>query len=157
MASSRSRWLSSLLVIALLAVAGGAWWHFRDYFQPPPAQRLPLDGCDLQKQACRRALPGGGTLEFSITPRPIPLVAPLKLRVRLEGVEARRVEVDFAGLNMNMGYNRPRLKRAGAGVFEGEGYLPVCIRRHMEWEAQVLLYLRHRVLAVPFRFDTYKN
>ncbi len=157
MAGSMGKRLLPLAVLALGAVLGGAWWYFQDYFQPPEAEVLPLDGCDLQQQACRRTLPGGGELEFSITPRPIPLVSPLKLQVRVNGLEVRRVEVDFSGVSMNMGYNRPKLQKVGEGVFEGEGFLPVCIRQRMDWEARVLLYLPGRVLAVPYRFDTVRN
>ena len=65
--------------------------------------------------------------------------------------------MDFAGVSMNMGYNRPRLERTAPGRWEGEGMLSVCIRERMDWEARVLLYLPGKVLAVPFRFDTIKN
>ncbi len=143
----------ALAVVALAAT----WWHFRDYFEPPQAQRLPLDDCDLNQGPCSRKLPGGGRLTFEIQPRPVPVVEPLRLLVQVEGVKPRKVEVDFAGVSMNMGYNRPRLERVGPGKWRGEGMLSVCIRDRMDWEAQVLLHLPDKVLAVPFRFDTLKN
>jgi hypothetical protein len=152
----KSRWLP-LVVLALAVAAGSGYWYFRDYFAPPEAVTLSLDRCDLQQQACRRALPGGGEMEFSIRPRPIPLVSPLKLRLKVAGVEVDRAEVDFSGVTMNMGYNRPRLQAVGEGLFEGEGFLPVCIRQRMDWEAKVLLYLPDKVLAVPYRFETLKK
>ena len=146
-----------VILVALVAVVGGGYWFFRDYFEPPQAVTLPLDDCDLQQHACRRKLPGGGEVAFSITPRPIPLVSPLKLRVEVQGAPVRKVEVDFSGVSMNMGYNRPVLKPAGQGVFEGEGFLPVCIRQRMDWEAKVCLHMPGRVLAIPYRFDTVKR
>lgn len=151
------KWLLPAVVVALVAVLAGGYWHFRGYFTPPAAIDLGLDDCDLQQHACRRALPGGGEMTFEITPRPIPLVSPLKLRVEVKGVDVERVEVDFAGTNMNMGYNRPKLQPVAEGRFQGEGYLPVCIRQRMDWEARVLLYLPHRVLSVPYRFSTFKE
>ncbi len=146
-----------LVLLALAAVAGGGYWFFRDYFEPPQAVTLPLDDCDLQQQACRRALPGGGEMVFGITPRPIPLVSPLKLQLKVKGRQVEKAEVDFSGVTMNMGYNRVRLRETGEGVFEGEGFLPVCIRQRMDWEAKVFLYLPGEVLAVPFRFETLKK
>lgn len=156
MAEGRTKLLMPLAVLVLAVAAGGGYWYFRDYFEPPQAVTLPLDGCDLQKQACRRALPGG-EMEFSISPRPIPLVSPLQLQLKVKGLKVERAEVDFSGVTMNMGYNRPRLKKVGEGLFEGEGFLPVCIRQRMDWEAKVLLYLPGKVLAVPFRFETVKE
>ncbi len=146
-----------LVVLVLVASLAAGYWLFRDYLNPPQAVELEPDGCDLQKKACRRSLPGGGEMVFEIQPRPIPLVTPLKLRVEVKGVPVRRVEVDFTGLNMNMGYNRPRLKEVAPGRFEAEGYLPVCIRQRMEWQAKVLLYLPGKVVAVPYRFDTIRE
>ena len=155
--ASTRRWLLPLVALGLGVSLAAGYWFFRDYFNPPQAVELQPDGCDLQQQACRRSLPGGGEMVFEIRPRPIPLVSPLKLRVEVKGIPVRRVEVDFAGLNMNMGYNRPRLREVAPGRFEGEGYLPVCIRERMEWEAKVLLHLPGRVLAVPYRFDTIRE
>ena len=114
-------------------------------------------GCDLSKTPCEGRLPGGGRIRLSITPRPIPVVKPLEIEVTLKGVEADRVEVDFTGINMNMGFNRPVLEPAGPGRFRGRGVLPVCVRSHMVWEARVLAHTPRGLALVPFRFDTYKD
>ncbi len=151
------RWLLPGVAALMAAVIALAYWRFGDYFASPATEVLPLDGCDLQKQACRRALPGGGELVFEILPRPIPLVQPLQLKVDVKGLEVDGVEVDFSGVTMNMGYNRPRLERVGEGRFRGEGMLPVCVRQRMDWEAKVLLHLPHGVLAVPYRFHTIRS
>jgi len=79
----------------------------------------PQAGCDLQRTPCEATLPGGGTVQLSINPRPIPMVAPLRLEVSLSGRDASKVEVDFTGVNMNMGLNRPELKAVGGGRFSG--------------------------------------
>ena len=157
MASAGRSWFMPLIGLVLVAVAGGGYWYFRDYFEPPQALTLPLDDCDLQQQACRRKLPGGGEMEFGITPRPIPLVSPLKLQLQVKGRQVEKAEVDFSGVTMNMGYNRVRLKRVGEESFEGEGFLPVCVRQRMDWEAKVFLHLPGEVIAVPFRFETQRK
>jgi hypothetical protein len=88
--------------------------------QPDPA-------CDLQRQACAVTLPAGGSAELAMTPRPIPMVMPFEVQVTTGGFVATRVEVDFAGIDMNMGLNRPQLQAAAGGSFAGQATLPVCI------------------------------
>jgi hypothetical protein len=114
----------------------------------------PEAGCDLHKRACAAALPGGGRVELSILPRPIPMVTTLQVEVRTAGVEAPRVEVDFAGVDMNMGINRPALAPAGPGLHRGEAALPVCVTGNMVWQATVLVDAGRNRIAIPFRFNS---
>lgn len=109
-------------------------------------------GCDLQRQACPAALPDGSRLQLSITPRPIAFLQPLRVEVALGGTEARKVEVDFAGESMNMGYNRNLLAAAGGGLHAGEASLPVCVSGSMTWVATVLIETDRQRIAVPYRF-----
>lgn len=111
-------------------------------------------GCDLQRGACAAKLPNGGHLEFSITPRPIPLLQALRVEVTVTGVNPGKVEVDFAGASMNMGYNRSELPPTGSGRYAGEASLPVCVSGGMTWVATVLVETDRQRIAVPFRFDT---
>jgi hypothetical protein len=64
------------------------------------------------------------------------------------------VEIDFAGVDMDMGYNRPLLQEATDGVFKGEATLPVCVTGRMTWQATVLVEIGRTRIAVPFRFVT---
>lgn len=109
-------------------------------------------GCDLQSRACAANLPQG-RIEFSITPRPIPFLQPLHVEVTVSGIEARKVEVDYAGESMNMGYNRGELSAAGPGRFAGEASLPVCVSGGMTWIATVMIETDRQRIAVPYRFD----
>jgi hypothetical protein len=63
------------------------------------------------------------------------------------------VPVDFAGVSMNMGFNRPALAQAGPGRFAGQAVLPVCVTGRMTWQATVLIDAGSRRIAVPFRFE----
>lgn len=155
MAEQKS-WVIPLVIIVTAAVLGGVAYYFRDYFEPGVARVLPLSDCDLHQGACETELPGGGKVIFSILPITIPLTKPLQLQVQVQGKKVRKVEVDFSGVSMNMGYNRPRLKRVGKGRFEGEGLLPVCIRQRMDWEAKLMLDTPDGLLIVPYRFETVK-
>jgi hypothetical protein len=150
--------LAILLALAILGVLG---YKLAPLFNPKTDVTLPLSGCNLSQQACAATLPDGGQLEFSIEPRPIPSLKSLKLQVTLQGSDARKVEVDFAGTDMKMGYNRPLLdvenSRTGQSSatirFSGQAVLPVCITGTMDYDATVLVETGKEWIAVPFRFS----
>lgn len=137
-----------LLALAILGVAG---YKLAPLLDAKTDVALPLSTCNLNRQACTATLPDGSQLEFSIEPRPIPPLRPLQLRATIRGGKARGIEVDFAGTDMKMGFNRPALT-GGDGVFTGQGTLPVCITGTMEWDATVLVDNGSTRIAVPFRF-----
>jgi len=113
--------------------------------------------CDLQRGPCTAPLPGGGRIEFGITPRPIPVLQPLQLQARLDGIAARVVIVEFTGADMDMGINRVAMKAEGSGRFSGSAMLPVCVRNRMAWLATVRLQTNQGQIAVPFHFETVRN
>ena len=112
--------------------------------------------CDLRAGPCASRLPEGGVISFAVEPRSIPVIKPLALRVAVTGLEARAVEVDFVGVDMNMGFNRTALEMHEPGLYRGEGMLPVCVRDAMEWEARVLVYTDAGLVSAPYRFITVK-
>ena len=147
--------LWALIGVLALAVCGVAAYKIWPLLNPEVSARAPLTpDCDLRAGPCTVAFPDGAKVSFGIEPREIPLVKPLGFEVRLEGLEAHSVEVDFQGVDMNMGYNRARLESAGDNRFSGDGMLPVCVREVMEWEAKVLLQTERGLMAAPFRFIT---
>jgi hypothetical protein len=145
----RSRLIDVLILLAI-ALIGVVTWKL----QPRSDVAIPLSNCNLNLQICAADLPGGGSIEFSVEPRPIPVVRPLALRIAVEGIEPEKIEVDFAGTAMNMGFNRPQLKRVASGRYEGQTTLPVCVSGGMEWQATVIVTAGGKVIALPFRFDS---
>lgn len=152
----RNLWVTvGLLFLALIVVA---IYKFQPLLHPELAAVAPVDpNCDLRAGPCVGRFPDGTEISFSIEPRTIPLVDPLRLEARVKGVSARGAEVDFIGLNMDMGFNRSRLKDMGEGNFSGSGVLPVCVLTRMEWEARVLVQTDRGMIAAPFRFDTVRS
>ena len=139
-----------LLLISLVVVVG---YKLSPLLLPKADVTVQPDpACDLNRAACRVALPSGGQLELRMNPRPIPMVKPFQVEVKLEGVSAARIEVDFAGIEMNMGLNRIELVAGAGGVHTGEATLPVCITGQMDWQATVLVEAGNQRIAVPFRF-----
>jgi len=142
----------AILGIVLIAVVG---YKLSPLLLPKADVTAVIEpGCDLHRRACSATAPGGGRIELSIAPRPIPMVAPLEVEVRLSGLEAARVEVDFAGVDMNMGYNRPELPAVGPGLYRNEAMLPVCVTGKMAWQATVIVEAGRQRIAAPFRFNS---
>lgn len=115
----------------------------------------PLDpACNLQREPCQSVFPNGARVSLSIEPRPIPVLRPLQIRVQTEGIDVQKVQVDFRGVDMDMGYNRPQLKAEAAGHYTGTWVLGSCGLERMVWEATVLLETAEGKLAAPFRLET---
>lgn len=110
--------------------------------------------CELRNGSCSAVLIGGGSIEFAIEPRSIPVMKPLKVSVKVNDIGVNAVEIDFVGIGMEMGYNRARLERSSAGYFEGSAILPVCVLQRMPWEARLLLESDRGTIMAPFRFYT---
>ena len=120
----------------------------------PLWQQVAAEDCDLHRQACRVDLPGGGWLELSLEPRPVRMLSPFDIRVHLAGLPVDSVAVDFSGVEMDMGYNRPQLTRVGDDRYEATGILPMCVGDSMTWQARVLLQQAGGLGVVSFRFET---
>ncbi len=141
-----------LLLALLLAVAAYKVWPI---LHPPLTHVAVADpDCDLRSGPCWARFPDGGSISFGIQPSDIPIVTPLTLSVRARGLEVGAVEVDFAGVDMDMGFNRVRLSQRQAGDYQGQGMLPVCVRDRMIWEARVLIHSAAGIRAASYRFET---
>ncbi len=144
----------ALLALVLLLVVS---YKLKDMLKPSVAATAELnESCDLRKAPCTSKLPGGGTVTLSISPNTIPILRPLQLDVKLDGVAVSKAEVDFTGIGMDMGYNRPTLEPITKTQFKGKAILPVCVRSKMDWEAKVLLQTERGLIMAPFRFFTLK-
>lgn len=136
------------IMFAMLATAfiGYRWLPHADVPLPLVAD------CHLDREICSAALPGGGRLEVSLEPRPISTIKPIQVSVSIVGLSAGRVDVDFQGVDMNMGLHRLPLAAAGPGRFSAETTLPVCVTGQMIWQATILVEADRKNISVPFRF-----
>jgi hypothetical protein len=154
MLPNRNSLIDAAIIAALILIAAAGYWFSPLLLPKSDVAASPDAGCDLQRQACGAPLPGGGRVELSILPRPIPMVQPLHVEVGVTGAAVDKAAIDFAGVGMNMGYNRPELTAAGSGRFVGNASLPVCITGSMPWQATVLLESGRQRISIPFRFDS---
>ena len=143
-----------LLVAAVVTLVLKAW----PLIHPQAVEQAPLNpACDLRQGPCTVAFSGGGAVVLAIEPREVPPMRPLRFAVTLRDLDSDAVELDFAGVDMNMGYNRVSLRADGTGSYVGEGMLPVCVRERMRWEARVLIETPSGLMVAPFQFDTYRT
>lgn len=149
-------WLVIGLLLLALVTAGA--WKLYQVISPKRIATAALNNdCDLAKTDCTSVFSDGTSVTLSIEPRPIPVLKPLKLTSKINGVEVSSVKVDIAGLNMNMGYIRPELSVIDSdGQFSGGSILPACILDKMEWEARVMIQSNDGLMVAPFRFVTEK-
>ena len=149
------RWLTVLVLLLVVALLGAVVWKAWPLLFPQAQQVAQVvPGCDLHHGPCVARFDTGGSVTLSITPRPVAMLAPLALEVRLDGLAAERVELDFQGREMFMGYNRRQLMTQEPGLYRGEGVLPMCVTDWMTWEATVLIETDEGLLAAPFAFVT---
>lgn len=145
--------LSLLILIGLIGLS----YQLKSKVLPLPTLTIAPDPtCDLKTTLCTSVLPKGEKVSFAITPKDIPLLHPLTLEVITEGIKVSKVEVDIAGLTMDMGYNRTTLNTTTKNNFKGSTTIPICIRNKMDWQASVLLQTNQGLISVPFHFQTLK-
>lgn len=142
-----------------VAAGVGLWQRQQAPQVPEGLQRLAPDaGCDLRLGPCALPLPSGGKVILEINPPGIQPMTELRLDVRIEGdAEGSAYAVDFAGVDMDMGFNRVRLVPEGEGHYTGTGMIPVCVRDRMGWEAVVLLSRNGNWVGAPFRFEVVRQ
>ncbi len=148
---TRKTVIHSVIVLTIL-LFGGIGYKIAPFLLPQADVTLSVSTCNPGFKVCTAVLPDGGELEFLIEPRPIRALAQLKLQATIKGIDVRKVEVNFDGTQMIMGYNRVTLAGSN-GHFSGQAILSVCVSGPMEWEATVLIKTGNKRIAVPFRFE----
>ncbi|MEJ2612292.1 MAG: hypothetical protein P8179_20060 [Candidatus Thiodiazotropha sp.] len=138
--NNRNRLLWAVVGLLLLTICAFAVYKAQPILFPKIKQSAKVDPhCDLRAGPCVSDLGQGIRVSFGIKPKEIPLLKPIKLHVSIVGLQVDKVQVDFSGVDMNMGFNRVTLNPLREGVFQGDGMIPVCVRDAMEWEANVLI------------------
>ena len=145
---------SAVAVLAAATVGGTYLWKHINSDADIAATAAPDPACDIQQGPCQAEFPDGSRITLSVTPQPFRALQPLEIRVTTQGWDAQEVAVDFRGLGMNMGYNRPRLQKEAEGRFSGSGMLSTCVLERMTWEATVLATVEKGIMAAPFQFET---
>ncbi|MGQ4877763.1 hypothetical protein ACOJCM_04220 [Billgrantia sp. LNSP4103-1] len=132
-----------LMMLATLLTLFVALWYLTSHVLRGDADvvwHLATPACDLHRHDCSADLGGGRKLTLSVdAPHGIRALEMLPLTVRVEGLEAQSVSIDFVGRNMDMGLHRFPLSKQDEGHFEGVGQVPICTESSMPWQAWVVL------------------
>ena len=133
-----------------------------DLFDDTPiATQITPPPCDLNRQACVLPILTPVVSEkpwsFEITPRPIPVSAPLTLTLTppahiLPENHPEAVWVDLTGDDMDMGIIRIPLAHTAEGQWQGSGSIPICVTGQMRWRARLTMELKHTTLQTEWVF-----
>ncbi|MCP5500026.1 MAG: hypothetical protein H7A25_08990 [Leptospiraceae bacterium] len=115
---------------------------------------IPTDSCAIDKGTCIFSHSEIGNLEFSIEPLPIKINTEFELSLKTSRPGIDEVRVDFLGVDMDMGFNRPELLKTAENLFRGKGSLPACTVDRMKWQATVLLKKQGKTYGAQFYFST---
>jgi hypothetical protein len=153
--ASRPALLRYLMLVTLIAVVVALWYLASHSLRlGKEVHWIPsTTPCNLHGGACTARLEDS-VLAFEMGGEgPIRALEILPLTVSLSGLEARSVEVEFVGRDMDMGLHRFALSPGEDGVFRGEGQLSLCTDAVMPWQARVVVETADGQLGSRFDFD----
>lgn len=113
--------------------------------------------CHLHQGLCT-IRNGSQSVTLDISPNnPIPVAHLLDATVKLKGFHPQNVQIDIAGINMYMGYNRTTLIPLAnqPNLYHNKIMLAFCTNEKMDWEISVLITNKdNHIVKVPFQLST---
>jgi hypothetical protein len=113
--------------------------------------------CDIQSGSCRIETGDGMTIEFDIQPKPVAAMSDLTFIVNLSRgglpVMDASTALDLSMPGMFMGKNRPILKQAHNGRYEGKGIITRCFSGEKTWRAEVTVKYAGKTSVASFVFE----
>lgn len=125
--------------------------------RPPPVipvTDLPAATCDLQRETCRLALPGGKRLELRIVGRPIRPNQPFVVEAQSDDGALQPLDIALRGVEIEMSSPAKGFQPDGKGGYRAETTLPICTVSRMTWEVSVRLEADGQHLRWPLFFVT---
>ena len=111
--------------------------------------------CDLQSSECEFSYKNKKSLIKILDP-PILVNKTHIVQVDIKAERDEEIWIDFKGIELDMGYNRVRLRRSGE-FFEGKVYLPSCTLKVMTWKAMLIIKTGDKMQGHVYKFKTVKN
>ncbi len=150
-------WAVMIVFIAIIVASIAYKFKEFDRSQSNNMQATLDESCDLHNGPCKLTFADGSSVSLLISPNTIPLLQRLQLHVEVEGISVKKVEIDFTGYEIDLGYNRPELKAINKTTFMGDAFLPLCTLSEMDWSAKVLLHTDKGLMMAPYKFHTIKK
>ena len=143
--------LSPLL---LLVVGVG---YYQGLSQTKVVHQLSAEHCQIDRTSCQITLDANRSIEVDITPRGIPQVTPLQLKVTTKGFKASVASITFEGIEIDHHLPAYRLyAQKNNQVFVGKGFLSLCTLSKMHWLAHVEVQSKQGHYRASLPFVTYK-
>jgi protein SCO1/2 len=111
--------------------------------------------CDLGNQPCLFLLPDKSEIKVTLSPYPVKTEKIINISVTTSSSNLTPVSVDFKGIEQNMGYIRPELKKINSHSYVTKLELPICELNEMQWILSVLLHDKQKKInIVEFQLTT---
>lgn len=152
--------LRVLILVTGLALAACTWYVLANWLRADSDVTWfpPHAGCDLHVHPCAAMLGDKGRITLAVDANgQINALDIVPLEVKVEGIDAHHVSVDFVGRDMDMGIHRFGLTANDAGHFHGQGQVGICTQAVMPWRARVILDTPHGKLGSWFDFDVIRS
>lgn len=135
-----------------------------NWVQPDTGEKILItedkSRCAADLKECRIQLPAQQWMSLDLTPRPVLVNKAIQFKVRVSDSKIIPEEIDLIGVNLNMGYLRPKFKKIDETTYIAEFDLPFCEENEMRWQAVV----HYRTIEKPdkisgalFNFSSYKK
>ena len=162
-------------LVLLLTLAWGLTGCSQQNDAPEPLTWPMPSECELRLNACTAQapetvqlaqVPGQSpqqpqSVTLSLIPRPVRVARSLTAEVNLSGFSPdtiASIQLDVAGINMYMGYNRVALTAQSPQNYAGPLMLAFCTNDEMRWQVTVMITLENgRQIQVPFQLTTYNQ
>ena len=96
--------------------------------------------CDLGKKSCEFELSDNEKFKLSFSPYPIRTQKEFKIDLSSFSKKYTPVEIDFVGVEQNMGLIRPSFKKdLDSNYYTAALDLPLCERSQMKWKVRLIL------------------
>lgn len=95
--------------------------------------------CDLGKKTCEFTLDDNKIVKLTFSPYPIKTQKEFKVTLTSDSKKYTPVEIDFVGVEQNMGLIRPSFKNNGNANYQATLELPLCERSQMRWKVRLIL------------------
>jgi protein SCO1/2 len=98
-----------------------------------------VKNCNLSVGSCKYNFDDNTYLNISLSPLPIQTEKEFKVIIETNSSDFIPLEVDFEGVQQNMGYIRPALQRRSDHSYSALIELPLCEQKDMDWKLRLIL------------------
>ncbi len=142
---------TAVVLLSLTVIAARRCEHRESLTE---ATTVSTPRCNLSRQTCRFQLSTGQGNSLSATPIPTPAGRPIAFTLQSQANEFNSANIEFEGVEMNMGVFRQALSSSGTDQFAGSLVLPLCVTGPMRWRVRLLVNGREGLREIEFQLET---